>query len=133
METDDQGTWLSFAGVTSSSGQIRFLVTEAGEVTKDPEGEPQATVRTDGRFGPYPFTVKSGRLYDTETGAEIVDLSGYKFEQAWEDGSRIICGTGDYYVVIRYAEPAELRRLALEILGDRQMTDEQRKQYFLAP
>ena len=133
METDDQGIWLSFAGVTSSSGQIRFLVTEAGEVRKDPEGEPQAAVRTDGRFGPYPFTVKSGRLYDTETGAEIVDLSGYKFEQAWEDGSRIICGTGDYYVVIRYAESAELRRLALEILGDRQMTDEQRKQYFLAP
>lgn len=133
VETDDQGIWLSFAGVTSSSEQIRFLVTDAGEVTQDPEGEPQAAISADGRFGPYPFTVKSGRLYDTETGAEIVNLSGYKFEHAWEDGSKIICGSGDYYVVIRYAEPVELRRLALEILGDKQMTDEQRKQYFLVP
>ena len=129
-EADGGKILLTFAGLTSYSVNPRILVSAAGETARAPEGEPPAAAA--GRFGPYTFIPKADGLYDAESGGKILDLAGYTFATAWEDGSRILCRSGDYYAVIRYAEPARLREIALELLDGKQMTEAQRRQYFLS-
>ena len=133
VAADAEGLWITYAGLTSASDKLRAFVADDGAATPETEREPDIPASVDGRFGPYAFHAGLGGLYDIETGERIMRLfaAEYSFVQAWNDGSKLLFRSGDYYVIIRYASPAELREIALTILDGRTMTDEQREQYFL--
>ena len=104
-------------------------------------------IEADGVFGGQPYIAENDGLYQAETGKALLTWreDEYLVLRSWDDGSRILCfmpyfgedttkskqNRDGSIVIIRCADAAELREIALQILDGRELTEEQKETYFL--
>ncbi|MBO4880823.1 MAG: TIR domain-containing protein [Firmicutes bacterium] len=114
-----------------------------GTVQMLPAGEIGMPAPRDGVFGERPFVAEEDGLYDAETGETIVrwDAGQYYYLGSWEDGRAVLLFApfvkantkqvnGDV-VILRWADGSELRSIARQLLGERELSEVQKETYFL--
>ncbi len=130
-------------GTMESVAPQGHVVSLSGEVTCVSAPELDMPVPHDGYYGDVPFAAASDGLYDAKTGAALIHWDGgqYHYLTSWEDGRGVLLFApfktasttavdGDV-VILRWAEGARLREIARQMLGGRELSEEQKQQYFL--
>ncbi len=146
-EFGDGTVWLCYRyagtdGFAPEGSEIRY---REGAVNRFDAKTVFTETRCDGVFGDQPIRAEDDGLYDAEDGTPVLTWSDgeYYFLRSWNDGSKILCfvpyndgslfsgGKNGDIAVIRCLSPAELRDIALSILDGRELTEEQKKKYFI--
>lgn len=115
-----------------------------GTVFETPVKEMALPMRSDGLFGDRPFIAGDDGIYDAVSGSALMHWTQdqYVVFGATDDGSKLLCFAGypdadpkstrdGDVVILRYADAAELRDIALGVLDGRTLTEDQRRKYFL--
>ena len=125
----------SYRNTYESSGHELYY---DGMTRSLPVSDMDLPLQTDGIFGTRPFMAGDDGIYDAETGTALMRWTKghYIVIDSASDGSKLLCfapytsdnSTGDA-VILKYADGAELRDIALEILNGRELTEEQKIRY----
>ena len=133
--TDAAYLWFAMPGAEDDPAKLAadaVVLSYDGAVRTAPSAELHLPAEPDGLFGETPFFVGEDGLYAADAGAAILKWDGnYRFLTSFARGQKQLLYSDGELVVVRCAEPAELRALALRILDGRTLTDAQRAKYFL--
>ena len=130
-------------GTMESYAPKGHVVSLSGTVTETPADGIGMPAFYDGHYGEDAFTAASDGLYDAETGVALVhwEEGQYHYLDSWEDGRGVLlfapfkaastmAVNGDV-VILRWADGTRLREIARQMLGGRELSEEQKQQYFL--